>query len=147
MKLSPDEIRITERMAPGALCRDGLLGTDRRPLREILEADRSVVAGLDATHEAIAEKLSHVYGQARDAFGNPVDIGDGMTAVFHEAMGRIPCPWGDGSFPKGVVELTAPDGAVHTFTALSVHLIAAHGFYQGHGSPFRLEPALLARLF
>ena len=140
MKLSPEDQRIAERMAPGVLCRDGFLGTDRRPLHEILDADLSAVVGLGTSHEAIAAKLDEVYRRAREAFGNPVDLGDGWTAMFGEAMGRIPCPWGDGSFPKGVVELTAPDGYVRRFTALSVHLIAAHGFYQGHGSPFRLEP-------
>ncbi len=40
MKTSPEERRIVERMAPGALCRDGFLGDDLRPVREILEADR-----------------------------------------------------------------------------------------------------------
>nr|HPQ81909.1 hypothetical protein [bacterium] len=52
-----------------------------------------------------------------------------------------PCPWGDGSFPKGAVELTLADGSPLQFTALGIHLIAAHGFYQGHGSAYRLEPS------
>jgi hypothetical protein len=147
VKQSPDEKRITERMAPGVLCRDGFLGTDRRPLREILETDEHAVAGLGTTHEAIAAKLQHAYDRARAGLGTSVDIGEGLAAVYREAMGRIPCPWGDGSFPKGVVELTAADGESMSFTVLSVHFIASHGFYQGRGSPFRLEPAELARLF
>jgi hypothetical protein len=146
VKQSPEEKRITERMAPGVLCRDGFLGSDRRPLREILEADGHVVAGLGTTHEAIAAKLQGIYDRARAGLGTPVDISEGLTAVYREAMGRIPCPWGDGSFPKGVVEVTSSDGETVASTALSVHLIAAHGFYQGRGSPFRLEPAVLARL-
>jgi hypothetical protein len=134
-------------MAPGVLCRDGFLGTDRRPLREILEADEHAVAGLGTTHEAIAAKLQGIYDRARAGLGTSVDVGEGLTAVYREAMGRIPCPWGDGSFPKGVVELTADDGETVPFTALSVHLISAHGFYQGRGSPFRLEPVVVADLF
>ncbi|NQT54365.1 hypothetical protein HQ576_20070, partial [bacterium] len=47
---------------------------------------------------------------------------------------------------KGDVELTTPDGATLRFTALSIHLIRAHGFYQGRGAPYRLEPTQLAEL-
>ena len=33
-----------------------------------------------------------------------------------------------------------------TFSDLNIHLIAAHGFYEGKGSPFRLEPVELAQV-
>jgi hypothetical protein len=146
MKRSPDLARVVERMAPGVLCRDGFLGTDPRPLEEVLDADRSAVAALGTSHEALAARLQAVYDQARAALGRPVEIRPGLTAVFHEVMGRIPSPWpGDGVFPKGDVELTgAASAAPLRFTALSIALIRAHGFYQGAGSPYRLDPARLA---
>jgi len=148
MKQTPDLRRVIERMAPGVLCRDGFLGTDPRPLEEILDADRSAVAALGTTHEALAERLQTVYDQARAALGRPVEIRPGLTAVFHEAMGRIPGPWpGDGVFPKGDVEVTDADtGRTLRFTALSIALIRAHGFYQGAGSPYRLAPDLVAEV-
>ena len=57
-------------------------------------------------------------------------------------MGRIPCPFGDGSFQKGEITLThTPTGETLHFTPLTVHLIAVHGFYEGRSSPYRIEPA------
>ncbi len=148
MKRAPELQRIVERMAPGVLCRDGFLAADPRPLEEILDTDRSTVVGRGTTHEELADRLQDVYDRACAAFGAPVEVAQGMTAIFREVMGRIPSPWpGDGIFPKGDVELTTPDGETLRFTALGIHLIRAHGFYQGRSSPYRLEPAALADLF
>ncbi len=148
MKQSPEEIIITERMAPGVYCRDGFLGTDRRPLSEILDTDRSTVEALGVSQERIAAQLADALKTAMRTFGATVKIGDHLTAVYHEAMGRIPSPFGDGMFAKGEVELgDTRTGERICITPLSVHLIAAHGFYQGVGSRYRLEPAMLCRMF
>jgi hypothetical protein len=149
MKRPPELQRVVDRMAPGVLCRDGFLGDDPRPLEEILAADNSTVVGLGTSHEAIADRLDTIYERARTALGKAIPVNDRLTARFREAMGRIPSPWpGDGIFPKGEVELTDGEtGRTLRFTALSIHLIRAHGFYQGRGSPYRLDPAELADLF
>ena len=85
---------------------------------------------------------------AEAALGNPVRVGEHVQAVSSGAMGPIPCPWGGcGVFAKGETELTdAVGGKTLRFTPLSVHLIRHHGFYQGKGARYRLEPAELARL-
>lgn len=148
MKLTPQESRITQRMAPGALCREGFLRGDGRDLPEILDADASAVAALHLTHERIARRLEEVLQAAMAHLGAPVRLGEHLTARFRESMGRIPCPWGGcGVFAKGEVEL-ADDrtGRTVCFTPLSVHLVGRHGFYQGRRSRYRLEPAELARL-
>ena len=148
MKQSPEEQQITDRMQPGVYCRDGFLGTDSRPLGEILDTDGSAVEALGATHERIAAKMTQVLDHAVAAFGAPVRIGEHLSAEFGEAMGRIPSPFGDGVFRKGEVELTdARSGEKFRFSPLSVHLIAAHGFYQGRGSRYRIDPEKLCELF
>lgn len=146
MKLSPEEKQIVDRMGPGIYCRDGFLGSDDRGLSIILDTDRSSLAELGVTKEQIAGRLRMILAAAVGAFGSPVDVGEGLRAVYHEAMGRIPSPFGDGVFPKGEVELTAADGATYRFTPLSVYLIGRHGFFQGRGNPYRLEPADIARV-
>ena len=137
-----------DRMTPGALCGAGFLGDDRRGLQEILDADAGAVARLGLTHDRLAGRLGEILEQAVAALGRPVVINDHLSAVFREAMGRIPCPWGGcGLFAKGeVVATDSRTGATLRFTPLSVHFVAAHGFYQGRGSPYRLGPAGLAEM-
>jgi len=150
MKPSPTEKRILDRMAPGVLCREGFLGTDARPLQEILDTDRSTLERLGCTHEQLAERLGRVCEAAMAACGAPVSVEGGrLMAEYREAMGQIPCPWADAARrPKGEVECTDPQtGRSLVYTPLAVHLIEAHGFYQGRGSRYRLEPADVAAVF
>ncbi|MBM4038595.1 MAG: hypothetical protein FJ290_08785 [Planctomycetes bacterium] len=148
MKQSPQLAQVVRRMAAGVLSRDGFLGADPRPLEEVLDADGSAIAALGTTHEEIAARLREVFDQARAALGTPVRIGERLVAVHHEAMGRIPCPWGGcGVFPKGEVELTdTATGESLSLTALGIHMVGKHGFYNGRGTRYRLEPDAIARL-
>ena len=148
MKLSPAESRVVERMASGVLCRDGFLAGDPRPLPEILDTDASEVARLNLSHEQLAQRLAKLLDVAMEGMGATVEVGGGLRVRYAESMGRIPCPWGGcGVFAKGEVEVIGPDGTVPArFTPLSVHLIGRHGFYQGRGSRYRMEPASLAGL-
>jgi len=150
MKELPEEQKIRQRLAPGVLCREGFLGRDRRPLQEILDTDRAEIERLGTTHQQIARVLGEACRAAMAGLGRQVRLPDGrLRAVFHEAMGYIPSPWGDGArFPKGEVELADPQtGRRLRFTPLSVHLIGRYGFYQGRGSRYRIEPADVVALF
>ncbi|HUT34961.1 MAG TPA: hypothetical protein VNE39_15835 [Planctomycetota bacterium] len=148
MEHDPHLQRVLDRMRSGVLSRDGFLGTDPRPLEEVLDADRSAVAALGTTHEEVAARLGEVLDKARAGLGTPIRIGDRLVATHREAMGRIPCPFGGcGTFPKGEVELTDPATGESLFlTALGIHMVGKHGFYQGRGSRYRLEPTALGRL-
>ena len=148
MKRSPQLQFVVDRMSPGGISPEGMLGNDSRPLEDVLDADNSTVAGMNLTHAAIAERLGTMMDIAVAAQGRGVSVGPHLEACWHEAMGRIPSPWpGEGTFPKGEMELTdTRAGRTLRVTPLSVHLIAAHGFYQGRGGRYRLEPDELARL-
>jgi len=150
MKRTPNEQRIMELLAPGALCRDGFLGDDRRGLAEILDTDRAAVEALGLTHRDIARALDAACRAAIAGLESPVHLpGGNLVAQFHDAMGVIPSPWGEGKlFAKGEVVVADPaTGERLVYTPLSVHLIGEHGFYQGRGSPYRIEPAKVARMF
>jgi len=148
MKRTPEDQRIVERMAPGALCAEGFLGVDGRSLGDILADDAREVESMGLTHEQIAATLEDILCAAQEALGNPVSVGEHLSAVCSDAMGPIPCPWGGcGLFAKGEVHLTdTAGGRTLCFTPLSVHLIRRHGFYQGRGGRYRLEPSELAHL-
>ena len=148
MKRTPLMQDIVDRMQPGVLCRDGFIGTDTRPIEEIIDADAAALAAGGVTAGQLADRMEAVYRSAVEAFGTPVDAAGGLTAVWREAMGKIPSPFpGEGTFSKGEVELTvaATDETIR-FTELSIHLLRRHTFCQGRGSRYRLEPHALCGL-
>lgn len=146
MKQPPHLDRAQARMAPGVLTMDGFLGTDGRDLIEVLEDDDGTVRRLGLTHRGIAEAMQRLTDLAVNAFGGLVDA-DPFEICACEGMGGLPCPFGHaGLYPKTVIEARRTDTSQRLqWTALEVHLIGEHGFYQGRGSPFRLEPPLLAQ--
>jgi hypothetical protein len=144
MKLSPEEQKLLQRMKPGIYSSKGFLGSDTRRPSVIIDTDHSTLEGLGISAEQIAARLREILDQAAGAFGTPVDVGQGATAVFYESMGRIPCPFGDGVYRKGEVQMTTADGEHFYFTPLSVHMIEKHGFFQGYGSRYRIDPEAIA---
>lgn len=83
------------------------------------------------------------------AMGMIVAIPGGKyRAVYRESMGRIACPFGDGLYEKGQVEIlpAVGDEPLAIISPLSVHLIEKHGFHQGRGNPFRTDLKVLRML-
>jgi len=146
MKQSPQLQQAQARMAPGGLTMDGFLGSDSRDLIEILQADDGAVRTLGLSHSQVGAALAALTAPAVAAFGAVVEHSDYRLCT-REAMGRLPCPFSHpGLYDKTVIEAEhLATGERLTWSVLQVHLIAEHGFYEGRGSPFRLEPAALAR--
>ncbi len=146
MKKLPDEDRLMKRMAPGVLCREGFLGHDHRTLHEVIENDAHQLDHLGVTREQIADEMERILDAAESTFGAPVPVttagGRGLVASYRESMGKIPSPWGGKVFRKGEVELADPETGevIQRYTPLSVHLVREHGFFQGRGSRYRIEP-------
>lgn len=139
---------VQRRMQPGILALEGFLGTDSRSLEEILSADDNEVRRLGLTHEGIARRLSELTTMALRGYGTP-QLGENFSIVCSEAIGGwVRCPFGDrGRFRKGEIVWThTPSGRTLVWTPLSVHLIEKHGFYQGRGSRYRLEPLALKEI-
>jgi hypothetical protein len=149
MKQSPFEKELIKNLGPSKFSGEGFLGTDRRPVNEIIEVDARILEQRGVSKAAVVEALRRAYEKARGAFGGEVVIRPGVTAVFHESMGRIPSPFrGDGVFEKGeaVVE-DKMHGSRLIITRLGVHLIAKHGFFQGRGSRYRTDPETVIHIF
>ena len=126
------------------------LGSDPRRLAEILDHDRESVNALGLTNEQIASRLQEVTHVAKKNLGDPLTIEDRYEVRAEEHRGMIPCPWKhpQGLFFKSYVELRdKKSGETLIWSDLSIHLIREHGFFQGKGSPFRLEPTVLKRIF
>ena len=87
---------------------------------------------------------------AKKKLGDRVILEDRYEVRAEEHRGMIPCPWEhpEGLFYKSYVELKdRRTEETLIWSDLSIHLIKEHGFFQGKGSPFRLEPKKLKHVF
>jgi hypothetical protein len=148
MKRNPAEKAIRDRMAPGVLSLDGFLGHDERNLADIVADDLAVLESAGLTAEEAADFLDELHEAADQAFELPRELyGGKVTVEIREGMGRIPCPYGCGYLAhKATIRITSPEKTL-ILTPLHSHLIRKHGFFQGKGARFRLEPRDVAALY
>jgi len=148
MKIDPSEAAIRRRMQPGMLSRDGFLGDDQRNIAEIIAADQAELANAEISNAELADLLDELHQAASAGFGDECCCCNGKLKVrLIEVAGRLPCPFACGSRArKAVLEVQLPQQTLQ-ITPLQSHLIRAHGFFQGTGSPFRLEPAAAIALY
>ena len=121
------------------------MGTDSRSVAEIIDADTSELARLGYTAEQLASRMQTITNTAKAGLGNWVRIDDKRRAVVQEARGFTICPWPhSGHCAKRVTTVERLDsGKTIHFSDLNIHMIAEHGFFEGRGSPFRIEPEKL----
>ena len=136
---------IEQRLRDGTATREGFLGPDDQSLAAILRADDAAVRRRGLTHARIAQRLLALRQAGWEGLDEPVSVPPHFEVRVDAARGKLSCPFGDpGSFAK--VNTTVRNlerGTKITFTDLNIHLIAAHGFYEGRGTPFRLDPEQL----
>ena len=148
MKQNPALATVLQRLAPGRLSRSGFLGQDDRPIEEIVAADLAELDAAGVSGTQIADLLDELHRSADEGLEAPCDVFGGRATVqIIETMGRLSCPFACGfRTHKGVVHVKA--GTVDViFTPLQAHLIREHGFFQGRGGDFRLEPRDLVALY
>ncbi len=124
------------------------MGQDGRSAEDIIQSDAAVLARLHVTIDALAKRMSRITEAAEAGLGTWVAIDDKRRAMALGAKGFLVCPWGHrGQYRKTVtiVELIGW-GRSTRWSDLSVHMIAEHGFFQGRGSTFRIEPKELIEI-
>lgn len=149
MKQPGDIQKIEEDLRDSKIVAGGFMGDETRSLSEIIDADNAELAGLNITAKQLAEKMQKITDQAKTALGEWVMIGKNINAKTDEAKGILTCPWPHtGKFDKRVTTVKKTDtGQTIFWSDLNIHLIAEHAFFEGKGSPFRLEPTKLAEFF
>lgn len=148
MKQSPQLKKIQENMRPGVLTLNGFLGTDTRDLVEILEEDDAEVRRLGTTHRDIAEAMRYFRDQGAKGLGDFISVAPHFEVKVDSVRGGIPSPFGDaGLIPKNNTTVRNKKLSRElVYTDVNIHLIGEHGFYEGHGSLFRLEPKDLVEI-
>jgi len=122
---------------------------DDRPLFRILEDDKAEVTRLGMDLDTITDKMRRLFEEGRKGFGDPVVVDEVYEVAVFEYRGIIVSPWLDHhAAPKAVVDTrNLKTGRRLRFSLLSLHLIRNYSFFQGKGSPFRINPRSLHEFF
>ncbi len=142
MKQSQVLQNIQEQMRPGVITLDGFLGKDTRNLIDILIDDDGMVRRLGRTHRAIAARMQHFRDAGYEGLGEFISVNDHFEVRVDSVRGKLPSPFGGPQLyqkTNTIVKNTALGKEV-VYTDLHIHFIRDHGFYEGKGSLFRLEP-------
>jgi hypothetical protein len=145
VKESPETKKLEEVLRSSKLVAGGFMGIDNRSVSEVISSDVTELSRLGYSIEEIAKRMQEITDVATKALGNWVDIDEKLRAVVEEAKGPLVCPWPHpGGYDKRVttVELKKTGESIF-WSDLNIHLIAEHGFFEGKGSAFRVEPKKL----
>jgi hypothetical protein len=136
-----------DNMRPGHITLKGMLGTDSRNLVDILIEDNAEVMRLGTTHEAIAARMLVLRDEGLRGLGTRITAEDHFQVRVDGVRGKLTCPFEDGIFKKTFIQVTNTlvDRNI-TYTDLHIHMIRVHGFYEGQGSAFRLDPHALVEI-
>lgn len=142
MKQSPLLKQIQEQMKPGVITLDGFLGTDERNLIDILIEDDGTVRRLGRTHRAIARRMQHFRDAGYEGLGEFIRVDDHFDVRVDSVRGKLPSPFGGPALYQKVNTIVSnlKLNKDIVFTDMHIHFIRDHGFYEGKGSLFRLEP-------
>jgi len=106
------------------------------------------VQRLNLTNADIANRMIEFRDAGMRGLGDFINVEPHYEVKVDTVRGKLPCPFGDpGIFPKtNTTVRNLNTGREITYTDLNIHMIMAHGFYEGKGSGFRLEPVDIARV-
>jgi len=145
MKKSPQTRKLEHILRSSKLVAGGFMGDDSRSFTEVIDADAFLVSRLGYTMEQIAARMQEITDTAKTGLGNWVTEDDKLQAVAEEAKGSLICPWPHpGRYVKRVTTVERRNsGVTIRWSDLNIHLIAEHGFFEGRGAAFRIEPEKL----
>jgi hypothetical protein len=145
MKESPQAQNLEKLLRSSKLVAGGFMGDDVRSFCEIIDADMAELSRLRFTVKQVAERMKQITNIAISGLGTWVKVDEKRQAKVDEAKGLLTCPWPHpGKFAKRItiVRLAKSDISIR-WSDLNIHLIGVHGFFEGKGSKFRIEPKKL----
>lgn len=124
------------------------MGDDPRSVTEVIDTDAGELSRLGVTDKQLAARMKEITQKAAGAQGTWIEIGPDCEAQVDETRGATPCPWRHrGRYFKRVTTVRRKDsGRTVRWSDLNTHMIDAHGFFEGKGSMFRIEPAELVKM-
>ena len=146
MKQDPRLQIVENNMRQGVLATYAFLGSDTRSLADILHADQMAVQELGTDHRNIAAGLRNLTDVGLREIGVPVTVKGFYQVTVEEFKGVIPCPFGDNFQARKVLtQVSSPTRTLY-WSDLNVHMIEEHGFYEGIGARYRIDPRAIVEL-
>jgi len=148
MKESPQNKKLETVLKSSKLVAGGFMGYDTRSVSEIIDSDTNELSRFGLTSEQVAGRMQQITDIAKSGLETWVRIDDNLQAKTDEARGFLPCPWPhSGRFVKRITILRRVNTSdTIRWSDLNIHLIDEHGFFQGKGSSFRIEPKKLIEM-
>lgn len=149
MKQSPRDKKLEEVLRSTKLVAGGFMGNDDRHPIEIIEQDIVTLENLGVTTKQVAERMAELTELAMPRLGNWIDSATLKLRVKSEDFkGALVCPWPHpGTFDKRITTVEHLEtGKQISWTDLNIHMIAEHGFFEGKGAFFRIEPSEVVQI-
>jgi len=147
----PEDVQqLEEVMRSSKLVMGGFLGPDKRRLYDVIEEDLSVVWHLGYSVEDLGQRMQDLTQAGIEGMGCPMLVENKLEVCVEEHKGMNVCPWPHkGVYRKRITTVKRLDsGKTLRWTDLGIHMIRRHGFFEGRGSHYRIEPReLIAVIF
>jgi hypothetical protein len=143
MKESPQMKKNSDNMKPGKISLHGFLGNDTRNLIQIIIDDDAKVKRLNRSHELIAERMIYFRDKGAEGLGEFIDVDENYEVKVESVRGKMPSPFEEDRKIINKTNITVKNKKLSkevTYTEMLIHLVASHGFYEGKGSSYRVNP-------
>jgi hypothetical protein len=148
MKKSPQQKKLEDMLQPSKFSAGGFMGTDTRSVWEIISADATEMVKLGKTNDEVAQRMQQLTDIGKPALEEWVEVDKHLRVMVEDHRGAIPCPWSHRV--RCVKRITTVEhkisGKTVRWSDLNIHLIKDHGFFEGRGAAFRLEPRDLVEI-
>jgi hypothetical protein len=143
MKQSPRDKKLEEVLRSTRLVAGGFMGADQRHPADVIEQDGAMLEKLGVTTLQLSYRMRELTDLARPRLGTWTTDPSGKFRVKSEDFkGTLVCPWPHPGFYEKRIT-TVEHLRTHqqiSWTDLNIHMIEEHGFFEGKGAFFRVEP-------
>jgi len=148
MKQSLEEKKLDLMLRSSRLVAGGFMGADKRDVAAVITEDLGTLNRLGIDNKKLAERMLALTTLSKPVLGGWVSASENLRVKSEDYKGFLVCPWPHGGrFDKRITTVERSDIRKSiSWSDLNMHLIAEHGFFEGAGSAYRLEPRELFEL-
>jgi hypothetical protein len=140
---------LEKEMRPGSASAKGFLGARERLLEILAEDNKYVVDELGRTHQELAIHLRVAAAIGEKAKQEEfVYYGRRFRITLEYTLGYQDSPFNDGTRTSGEATLeNLSNGKKIHYSLLVPDMIERYGFYEGKGTPYRVDPRKIVEVF